>query len=61
MIKGEIIGEFAVKVIFYSDWLKLFDEFFRHEKVETILTFSSRKISPHFACKIKTNKSAHAQ
>ena len=38
----------------------MFDEFFRHEKVETIPTFSIRKISPHFACKIKTNKSAHA-
>ena len=24
-------------------------------------TFSSRNILPHFACKIKTNKSAHAQ
>ena len=38
----------------------MFGKCFRHEKVETIPTFSSQKISPHFACKIKTNKSAHA-
>ena len=37
----------------YSDWLKMFGEM--------IPTFSSRNISPHFACKIKTNESAHAQ
>ena len=39
-----------------SDWLKMFDEFFRHEKVEMIPTFSSRNISPHFACKTKQTK-----
>ena len=39
----------------------MFGEIFRHEKVEMIPTFSSRNISPHFACKIKTNESAHAQ
>ena len=37
----------------------MFDEIFRHEKVEmTIPTFSSQICSPHFACKIKTNESA---
>ena len=38
-----------------SDWLKMFGEIFRHEKVEMNPTFSRRNISPHFACKIKTN------
>ena len=51
--RGEIIGEFATKKISYSDWLKMFGENFRHEKVEMIL--------PHFANKIKTNEIAHAQ
>ena len=37
--------------VFYSDWLKMFGEIFRHEKVEMIPTFSSRNISPHFAGK----------
>ena len=39
-----------------NSWLKMFDEIFRHEKVEMIPTFS-----PNFSCKIKTNESAHAQ
>ena len=58
--RGEIIGEFATKKFSHSDWIKMFGEIFRHEKVEMIPTFSSRNISPHFACKIKTNESAHA-
>ena len=38
--RGEIIGEFAAKNFFYSDWLKMSGEFFRHEKVGIISTFS---------------------
>ena len=30
--RGEIIDEFATKNISYSDWLKMFGEFFRHTK-----------------------------
>ena len=30
--RGEIIGEFPTKKTYYSDWLKIFGEFFRHEK-----------------------------
>ena len=51
----------STKKISYSDWLKMFGEIFCQEKVEMIPTFSSRNIPPHFACKIKTNESAHAQ
>ena len=55
------MGDFATKIFFILIGLKCLTNFFVHEKVEMIPTFSSRNISPRFACKIKTNKSAHAQ